>query len=109
MKAGTPRTLVGTRAGENWPTISPDGRWLAYVLNEGGPWEIYVTSFPAGEGKWKVSGENGGQYPAWSKTRPELFNAAPAGPHATLMVTPYEIRGHVVSSGQGPYVVDATS
>lgn len=28
------------------PTISPDGKWLAYYSNEYGKWQVYITSFP---------------------------------------------------------------
>jgi eukaryotic-like serine/threonine-protein kinase len=44
--------------------VSPDSRWLAYVSDESGQQEIYITSFPEGKGKWKVS-SNGGAYPSW--------------------------------------------
>jgi Tol biopolymer transport system component len=52
--------------------VSPDGRWVAYVSDETGQNELYVTSFPEGKGKWKVSG-NGGSYPAWTANSRELF------------------------------------
>jgi len=52
--------------------VSPDGHWVAYTSDESGPQEVYVTTFPEGKGKWKVS-ENGGSYPAWSGTGKELF------------------------------------
>jgi Tol biopolymer transport system component len=35
--------------------FSPDGKWVAYASNESWKWEIYVTSFPAPQGKWQVS------------------------------------------------------
>jgi eukaryotic-like serine/threonine-protein kinase len=52
--------------------VSPDGRWVAYVSDESGQNEVYVTSFPDAKGKWKVSA-NGGAYPAWSANGRELF------------------------------------
>jgi hypothetical protein len=42
--------------------ISPDGRWVAYISDESGEQEIYLTRFPEGKGKWKVS-SNGGYLP----------------------------------------------
>ncbi len=36
-------------------SISPDGKWLAYDSDEPGQWEVYVTPFPHGEGKWQAS------------------------------------------------------
>ncbi len=52
--------------------VSPDGRWVAYVSDESGQNEVYVTSFPDAKGKWKVSA-NGGAYPAWTANGRELF------------------------------------
>jgi serine/threonine protein kinase len=52
--------------------VSPDGHWIAYESDESGQPEIYLTSFPDGKGKWKVS-SSGGAYPAWSGNGKELF------------------------------------
>ena len=54
------------------PTVSPDGKWLAYQSNESGRPEIYITSFPAAGAKWQVSG-NGGIVPKWRRDGKELF------------------------------------
>ncbi len=35
--------------------VSPDGKWLAYVSNETGTDELYVTSFPVPGSRWQVS------------------------------------------------------
>ncbi len=52
--------------------ISPDAHWVAYVSDESGQMEVYLTSFPEGRGKWKVS-SGGGSYPAWTGDGKELF------------------------------------
>jgi serine/threonine protein kinase len=52
--------------------ISPDSRWVAYASDESGQQDIYITSFPEGKGKWRVS-TNSGAYPAWSGNGRELF------------------------------------
>ena len=52
--------------------ISPDSRWVAYQSDESGQPEIYMTSFPEGKGKWRVS-TNGGAYPAWGGSSKEIF------------------------------------
>ncbi len=54
------------------PQISPNGRWLAYVSDESGKAEVYLTSFPAGKGKWQVSA-SGGDCPRWRGDGNELF------------------------------------
>ena len=57
---------------ERWAEISPDGKWIAYTSNETGRYEIYVTSFPNGEGKWQLS-TNGGSFPRWRADGRELY------------------------------------
>jgi Tol biopolymer transport system component len=52
--------------------ISPDGHWVAYASDESGQQDIYVTTFPEGKGKWRVSA-NTGALPAWSADGKELF------------------------------------
>ena len=52
--------------------VSPDSHWVAYASDESGQSEIYITSFPEGKGKWKVSAGSGA-YPAWSANGKELF------------------------------------
>jgi eukaryotic-like serine/threonine-protein kinase len=58
---------------ETQPSISPDGRWMAYTSDESGPTEIYVRPFPeVNKGKWQVS-SSGGDSPLWSRNGRELF------------------------------------
>jgi hypothetical protein len=54
------------------PQISPDSRYLAYMSNVSGRWEIYVRPFPDGVGEWQVS-VRGGAYPRWSSQGEELL------------------------------------
>ncbi len=52
---------------------SPDGRWLAYISNESGRFEVYVHPFPnTNDGKWLVS-TDGGSEPVWAHSGRELF------------------------------------
>ena len=68
--------LVKTRANENFPEISPGGRWLAYSSNASGKQEVWVRPYPDSEsGRWQVS-TNGGQWPIWSRNGRELFYMA---------------------------------
>ena len=57
---------------ESQGQFSPDGRWVAYVSNETGRYEIYVRPFPDAGGKWQVS-TAGGIYPRWRLDGHELF------------------------------------
>ena len=54
------------------PTLSPDGRWMAYDSDESGRVEVYVQSFPdPGVQRWKVSLGSGSE-PLWTKGGREL-------------------------------------
>jgi Tol biopolymer transport system component len=71
----TPRLVVASPTPQtvlSYPRVSPDGRWLAYASNEGGRTQVYVTSFPAGAGKWQVSNA-GGNMPAWRRDGNEIY------------------------------------
>jgi Tol biopolymer transport system component len=55
------------------PTVSPDGRWLAYVTVESGREEVYVRPFPnTAEARWQVSSA-GGSTPVWSPSGKALY------------------------------------
>jgi Tol biopolymer transport system component len=65
--------LVASPAAELFPSLSPDGRWLAYASNESGTMEVYIRPFPeTASAKWQVS-TAGGIEPAWSSTGRELL------------------------------------
>jgi Tol biopolymer transport system component len=65
--------------------LRSDGRWLVYVSLETRQWEVFVTAFPSGEGKWQIS-TDGGTEPVWSPDGRELFYRA----GDRVMVVPIE-------------------
>ena len=67
-----PEMLLQTSFDEHTGMLSPDDRWLAYVSNESGREEIYLTPFPGPGAKWQISTE-GGTEPLWSRDGRELF------------------------------------
>jgi len=87
-KAGAARGIFALRVGtdslptalvaseefrEQGPSLSPDGRWLAYSSNETGQQEVWVRPFPnVDEGKVRVSA-TGGAVPVWAHNGRELF------------------------------------
>lgn len=54
-------------------SLSPDGKFLAYVSNETSTYQVVVQPFPDPSlGKWFIS-TNGGLHPRWSRDGRELF------------------------------------
>jgi serine/threonine-protein kinase len=64
--------FLRTPFNESVPRFSPDGRWLAYISDESGRYEIYVQPYPGPGGKFQISTE-GGTEPAWNPNGRELF------------------------------------
>jgi serine/threonine protein kinase/Tol biopolymer transport system component len=64
--------FLRTRFDETAPRFSPHGRWLAYISDESGRYEIYVQPYPGPGGKWQISTE-GGTEPVWNPNGRELF------------------------------------
>jgi len=67
-----PEQFLRTRFSESVPRFSPDGRWLAYISDESGRYEIYVQPYPGPGGKRLISTE-GGTEPVWNPNGRELF------------------------------------
>ena len=88
------------------PALSPDARWLAYVSNDGGRYEVRVTDFPGGRDKWQVSAA-GGTEPSWSADGRELYYAADGGMMAaTVAPGPgFRILGQRRLFSLAPYVM----
>jgi serine/threonine-protein kinase len=74
----TPRAVLRTRANEGAPAFSPDGRWLAYITDELGPWDVWVQPFPSLQGRWQISKGNG-SYIFWSRKVPEVLYGGRGG------------------------------
>ncbi len=89
---GKPFPIVQTAFDELDAQVSPNGRWLAYVSNESGRFEIYGRPFPGPGGRWPVS-TAGGSQPRWRPDGKELFYVVPGG---HLMAAPIG----VTSDGQ---------
>jgi len=86
--AGTP--LLNGVPSEGSPTVSPDGRWLAYTSDESGDYEVYVRPFPEVDtGRWQIS-TAGGMHPHWSRDGSELFYMVQQGGSVAFMAVPVE-------------------
>jgi eukaryotic-like serine/threonine-protein kinase len=73
---GEPVRYLATPHFERYPTISPNGRFVAYFSAETLTNEVYVRSFPAVGEPWIVS-TGGGRDARWSPQGDELFYVAP--------------------------------
>jgi eukaryotic-like serine/threonine-protein kinase len=70
--AGKPIAYLQTAFDEREGKFSPDGRFVAYVSDESGRYEVYVASFPAPSLRVPIS--NGGGYqPRWRRDGKELL------------------------------------
>ena len=69
---GEPVAFLNSRFNERSARFSPDGRWIAYVSDETGTYQVYLVPFPGPGPKIAVSIE-GGLSPIWSQDGRELF------------------------------------
>jgi Tol biopolymer transport system component len=81
---GEAKPFLQTDAEENASQLSPDGRYIIYHSDESGGLEVYLKTFPSGEGKWQVS-VDGGAWPRWSRQGDEILYREGAGLSASLM------------------------
>jgi serine/threonine-protein kinase len=72
LDGGDLRPLVNTEFEERSPSLSPDGRWLAYCSNESSRNEVYVRPVSEVGGKRQVSVDGGGE-PLWSRDGREVY------------------------------------
>ncbi len=73
-----PFPYLQTQFMEDDGMFSPDGHWMAYISNESGNYEVYLSPFPSGGAKYQVS-QGGGTQPRWSRDGSELYYIAPGG------------------------------
>jgi serine/threonine protein kinase/Tol biopolymer transport system component len=71
-----PQPFLRTKFNEMQARFSPDDRWVAYMSEESGRYEVYVQPFPGPGGKWQIS-TNGGTMPVWAPNGRELFYMNP--------------------------------
>jgi eukaryotic-like serine/threonine-protein kinase len=114
-RAGDARPWLRTPFNERYGRFSPDGRWLAYVSDESGRYEIYIDSFPNRRGKTRIS-TGGGNFPEWAPDGGHLFYISPdnkmmdatlkPGVDSVGASAPRELFAlSAVDSGQPPYEV----
>jgi serine/threonine-protein kinase len=68
-----PRTLLRSPYDTYAMTLSPDGRWMAYVSEESGTSEVFVRPFPNVDSARFAISSGGGIEPLWRRDGRELF------------------------------------
>lgn len=76
----TPESAFGVDQAQ----LSPQDRWLAYISNETGEWQVYIVGFESPGERRRVSADGGSQ-PRWRDDARELFYLRPDG---MLMAVP---------------------
>jgi eukaryotic-like serine/threonine-protein kinase len=75
LTLGDNKSAVSIQAGHSvlQPTLSPDGKWMAYTSNESGRYQVWICPFPqTDKDPFQVS-KGGGDSPLWSPDGRELF------------------------------------
>lgn len=106
------RKLLDSVFNESDPRFSPDGRFLAYMSDESGEYEVYVQPFPGPGAKEQIS-ISGGLYPIWDPMGDELFyqTEVEGGERVAVMAVDYRVDGDRFVPGKprelfrGPFVL----
>src|SRR5262249_29780479 len=92
-KIAKPAVFLSTPYARQEAMLSPDGHWIAYFSTEGGRGsEVFVRPSP-GPGGVQLISSDGGNWPVWSGTKPELFYAS-AFNNGQIMVAPFVTSGN---------------
>ena len=78
ISAKSVRWLLTTPFNEMQPSVSPDGKYIAYTSNETSRNQVYILEAGGAGGKWQVSNDLG-IYPMWRADGKELFYVSTAG------------------------------
>jgi Tol biopolymer transport system component len=88
-----PFTVVEDQGLQTMPQISPDGKWIAYVSNVTGRFEVYVRPFPTGDGHWQITTDGAlNTSMRWRGDGKELFYMA-LGANVPVMAVPINAGG----------------
>ena len=86
---------------ETNPSVSPDGRWVAYDLIRAGSREVFVRALDGAGSVQQISSE-GGFRPRWSHKGDRLFYEL----GKTIMAAPILVKDNVIEPGTPEKVVD---
>jgi Tol biopolymer transport system component len=78
--------MLRTPFDEDFPQLSPDGKWIAYLSNESGRVEVYVRSASGSFEQWQLS-NGGGSQARWTRGGKEVIYVAPDGNVMSVEIT----------------------
>jgi Tol biopolymer transport system component len=79
FESGEGGPFIATEHDEGWARLSPDGQWLGYISNASGRYELYLTRFPSGDGKWQISTKGADWLLGWNDENNEMYYLDLAG------------------------------
>src|SRR5207244_646512 len=82
---GPVEPVIASPMQTQYPAVSPDGRWLAYVSDQSGGQQVFVRPL-AGTGEEIQVSQQGGSEPVWGPGGRELFYRRTTGSRLDLMV-----------------------
>ncbi len=68
----TPWKYLETPRDEYESSLSPNGKWVSYLSDETGSYQIFVRSFPGKDGKWQISTDVA-EEPRWAPDGKVLY------------------------------------
>lgn len=89
---GPVEPVVADNSRAQFPAVSPDGRWLAYVSNRRGTNQVYVRRW-RGEGTDVAVSQNGGTEPVWSPDGSVLYYRGTNGRYPVLIAATVSTTG----------------
>ena len=103
-----PGQVVRTTIPGLYPTLSPNGKFVAYMYSTpaSGLFEVFVRAYPDLEGRWQIS-NGGGARPVWSRDGRELFFLDRRSPPA-LMGVAVDTSGPTLVYGPPSVVLERT-
>jgi eukaryotic-like serine/threonine-protein kinase len=103
---GKTRRFLGGPGRKRSGRFSPDGKWMAFVSDETGEYQVYVTTYP-GPGPTVAVSTRGGLSPIWSADGRELFFRLGSKMLAARMLSAQPISFSApVELFDGPYTLD---
>jgi Tol biopolymer transport system component len=82
--------VVATKFRENYPSLSPDGRWMAFVSDQTGDTRVYARPL-TGEGDQVQVSQGTATEPVWSRDGAEIFYRSVSGDRAELIAARVEM------------------